>query len=170
VSDQVQERPRTRPRPAREGHARRTQRPDRATVLRARRRRRRVVLSVLAALVSGAYCLALLLLLPGSWPELPFPQADGLAIAGITGLVFGLVIGRWSASLLALLVLPVGAIIAPGGFWSGVVAFVVAGPYALAGLLVGVGTARGLRALARRSRTATSRRRSPGAEAPTPAH
>ncbi len=89
---------------------------------------------------------------------------------GVTGLVFGLLIGRWHAILLTLAVLPVGAIVATGGIWSGVVALVVAGPYALAGLVVGVGTARGLRALARRRRQATSRRRAPRTEAPTPAH
>jgi hypothetical protein len=129
-----------------------------------------VVLTVFALLVAGAFCLTLLLLLPGAWPEIPFPQADGLAIVGITGLVFGLVIGRWLALLLAFAVLPVGGIIATGGLWSGVVALVVAGPYALAGLVVGVGSARGMRALARRRREATSRRRAPRAEAPTPAH
>jgi hypothetical protein len=170
VSDLVQERPRTRSRPARDARGHGDERARRAAVLRARRRRRRVVLSVFAALVTGAFCLTLLLILPGAWPELPFPQADGLAIVGITGLVFGLLIGRWLALLLTLAVLPVGAIVATGGMWSGVVALVVAGPYALAGLVVGVGCARGLRVLARRRRAATSRRRTPHADAPTPAH
>ena len=170
VSDLVQERPRTRPRPAREARGHGDERTRRAAVLRARRRRRRVVLTVLAALVASAFCLTLLLLLPGAWAEIPFPQADGLAIVAVTGLVFGLLVGRWLAVLLTLMVLPVGAIVATGGIWSGVVALVVAGPFALAGLIVGVGCARGLRALARRRRQATSRRRAPRTEAPTPAH
>ena len=170
MSDLVQDRPRTRPRPAREARGHGDERARRAAVLRARRRRRRVVLTVLAALVAGAFSVTLLLVLPGAWPEIPFPQADGLAIVGITGVAFGLLVGRWLAVLLTLAVLPVGAIVATGGIWSGVVALVVAGPYALAGLLVGVGSARGIRWLARRRYQATSRRRAPRTEAPTPAH
>lgn len=170
MSDLVQERPRTRSRPARDALGHGDERSRRAAVLRARRRRRRVVLTVFAALVAGAFCLSLLLLLPAAWPEIPFPQADGLAIVALTGVVFGLLVGRWLALLLTLTVLPVGAIAATGGIWSGVVALVVAGPYALAGLVVGVGSARSIRWLARRRYQATSRRREPRAEAPTAAH
>lgn len=165
----TEERSRRQPRPAREHDPRGDDRARRAAVLRARRRRRRVLLTVVAVLVMGAFSLTLLLLLRRSWPEIPFPQADGLSIVGTTGFVFGLVIGRWRAALLALAVLPVGAIIATDGIWSGVVALVVAGPFALAGLLIGVGIARGLRAIAR-WRRARAPRRAPGAEAPTPAH
>jgi len=169
VTQRTQERPRRQARPHRESGPRDDERARRATVLRARRRRRRVALTVIAATVAGAFSLTLLLLLPDAWPELPFPEANGLAVVAATGLVFGLVIGRWRAALLTLTVLPVAALIAAGGFWSGVIALMVAGPYALAGLLVGVGGARGLRALARWRRS-TVRARAPRAEAPTPAH
>jgi hypothetical protein len=88
-------------------------------------------------LAAVAFLIVLNALFGSTWQLMPFPDAEAVLVAFLTGLAFGLAVHRWSALWLALLALPAG-LGGEGGFFGGVIALLVTGPFALTGLAVGV--------------------------------
>ncbi|MFL5826806.1 MAG: hypothetical protein ACJ76V_09810 [Thermoleophilaceae bacterium] len=89
------------------------------------------------ALAAVAFPVVLAALFAKTWQLMPFPDTDAALVALAAGFAFGLAVHRWSALWLALTVLPAG-MGGEGGFFGGVVALIVAGPFALVGLSAGV--------------------------------
>jgi hypothetical protein len=92
----------------------------------------------LAAVATVGYGVLMGSVLPGNWPLMPFPQTHPVVLAGLIGLPVGLLLRRrWWALLLPLTLLvalnPHGA-----GFAGAIVAFVIAGPFATAGIAIGM--------------------------------
>jgi hypothetical protein len=79
--------------------------------------------------------------LPPSWPLIPFPEPRPVLLAGAIGVPFGLLLRRRWAPLLPLTLLV--AVNAPGaGFAGEIVVLFLLGPFASLGILVGMGSAR----------------------------
>jgi hypothetical protein len=89
------------------------------------------------ALSLVAFPVVLVALFAKTWQLMPFPDPEAALVALAVGFAFGLAVHRWSALWLALLVLPAG-FGGEGGFFGGMVALFVAGPFALVGLAAGV--------------------------------
>jgi hypothetical protein len=87
--------------------------------------------------------------LPPSWPLMPFPQPRPVLLAGLIGVAFGAVLRRRWAPLLPLTLLV--AINTPGaGFAGSIVVLFLVGPFAGFGILIGMAFARRLHRLALR--------------------
>ena len=117
-------------------------RPDREARRRAVLRRRRIALTVLGTLAVLAYTQAMSAVTSAAWPSLPFPDWDGLMAVTAVGFAFGLLIRRWWAVGLALVLVPIGAQRSGSLLGGGVIALLVAAPYAALGLAGGVGLMR----------------------------
>lgn len=139
-------------------------RPDREARRRAVLRRRRIALTVLGTLAVLLYTQAMSAVTAAVWPSLPFPDWEGLMAVTAVGFVFGLLIRRWWAVALALVLVPIGAERSGSVLGGGVIALLVAAPYAALGLAGGVGL---MRLRLRRQRV--TRRRTARAPRPRPA-
>jgi hypothetical protein len=107
-------------------------------------RRRRIAGSILVALLTVAFTLTLRAVLRSSWPELPFPQRDGLLTVAAVSFGFGLLIRRWWSIFLCLGIVPLAAHTSGGGLAGGAIGLLVAGPYAVVGFGGGVAVSRAL--------------------------
>jgi hypothetical protein len=101
---------------------------------------------VVSALAYGAL---MSLVLPGTWPLMPFPQTAPVELAALIGLPVGLILRRTWAPFLPFTLLV--ALNPPGaGFAGALVAFLVVGPFAASTIFIGVVAARRLQRLALR--------------------
>lgn len=122
------------------------------TARSSKRRIRELRLILLSAVLYGV---SIALLLPSRWPLMPFPAVAPVEIAGILGIVFGLVTRRGWAMLL-----PFTALVAlnpPDSRFAGaIIAALVLLPFGAAGGAIGAAAGRHLqrRALRRTIRTA----------------
>jgi hypothetical protein len=95
--------------------------------------------------------------LPPSWPLMPFPEPRPVLLSGVIGLAFGVLLRRRWAPLLPLTLLV--AINTPGaGFAGAVVVLFLVGPFACFGILVGMALARRLHRLVLRRAIAGAKR------------
>jgi hypothetical protein len=102
---------------------------------------------MLAAFVGYGSLMAIVL--PPSWPLMPFPQPRPVLLAGLIGIGFGLLLRRRWAALLPLTL--VVAVNPPGtGFAGEIVVLFLLGPFAGVGILVGMAIARRAQRLALR--------------------
>src|SRR3712207_540702 len=84
-------------------------RPDREARPPAVMRRRRIALTVIATVVVLAYTQVMSAVPAAVWPSLPCPDWDGLMAVTAVGFAFGLLVQRWWAVWLALVLVPIGA-------------------------------------------------------------
>ena len=130
-------------------------RPLMTTRARPRIRWRELRLVALCAVVFGV---AVALLLPGSWPLMPFPAAAPVEMVALLGFLFGFLVRRLWVIWLPLTVLV--AIDPPqSGFAGAIIALLVLWPFAAAGGVLGVGAGRALqRRMLRRTLKAAHKR------------
>ncbi|HEX8855352.1 MAG TPA: hypothetical protein VF752_07095 [Thermoleophilaceae bacterium] len=107
-------------------------------------------------LATIAFPVVLAALFSKTWQLMPFPDTEAALAALGTGFAFGLAVHRWSAMWLTLAVLPAG-MGGEGGFFGGVVALFVVGPFALVGLTAGVALVKRLARVAIRRMIAPAR-------------
>jgi hypothetical protein len=108
------------------------------------------------ALAAISFPVVLAALFARTWQLMPFPDTEAALVALATGFAFGLAVHRWSALWLTMLVLPAG-LGGEGGFFGGVVALFVAGPFALVGIAAGVALVKRLARVAIRRMIAPAR-------------
>jgi hypothetical protein len=102
---------------------------------------------MLAAFVGYGSLMAIVL--PPSWPLMPFPEPKPVMLAGLIGIAFGALLRRRWAALLPFTLLV--AINTPGaGLAGAVVVLFLVGPFAGFGILVGMAVARRLQRFALR--------------------
>jgi len=118
----------------------------------------------LMAFAFVAYGVLMGVVLPPNWPLMPFPQPAPVLLAALIGLGFGALLRRRWAPLLPLTMLV--AINPPGaGFAGEIVVLSLVGPFAGAGIQLGMAFGRRAHRLVLR-RTIKRARRSAGARAP----
>jgi hypothetical protein len=115
----------------------------------------------LMALAFVAYGVLMALVLPPRWPLMPFPQPAPVLLAALIGIGFGVLLRRRWAPLLPLSMLV--ALNPPGaGFAGEIVVLFLIGPFAGAGILIGMAIGRRAHRLALRRTIKRARRSSRG--------
>ena len=125
---------------------------------------RQLRLALVSAVGYGALMSAVL---PGTWPLMPFPQTHPVVLAGLLSIPVGLIVRRGWAPLLPLTLIV--ALNPPQtGIAGSVVAFLVVGPFGVAGIALGMAVGRRLQRMVLRRMLARARVRPARLMSPQP--